>query len=508
MNNYISKIIQPPSIMNYNGHVLYSNDKIQPIPFAVVSKNYERNATTTEIPSKLKKFIVEIEDKRFYNHRGIDLKGILRASIENFRAGKIVQGGSTITQQLARHFLRDSRRTVWRKLREAVKAIEIERRYSKTEILDLYFQNIYFGGKLFGLRSASLFYFKKEPKNLSEIQQLELLTILRGPNYYLSQLSKTQNRFQRINLDLFSRKIITKNRFVKNQKVKVKFEKHHLQVFNDKTIPFIVKAINDNNKSIFTTIDYDIQKIANSYVLDSKYPVSVICISKSRVLAVASTYGTSHPFLSKTNVGSTLKPFLYTHLRQNGLDENQTFKSFSNSLNWSVREIQNTKSELTISEALFQSNNNAFINACVENGLPKSLGFLSQLLGKNHEEFFPSSILGATKSGISLYELANAYSKFFHVENLTIYQKECLCILNKIACEKLGFVIDDVFIKTGTTNDNQDRFVLSANADLVLAISRGENPINDYSKEGNFISSIKNHFLKLLIPSQKGYKWI
>jgi len=122
----------------FEGYVIYYKDVDCEIPFGVVSEDYECRAVTDYIPTKLKEYLVQIEDKRFFKHNGLDPKGISRAIIENIKAGKIVQGGSTITQQLARNLLKDNSKTVVRKLREAIKAIQLEKKYSKDEILNLY----------------------------------------------------------------------------------------------------------------------------------------------------------------------------------------------------------------------------------------------------------------------------------------------------------------------------------------------------------------------------------
>jgi penicillin-binding protein 1A len=493
--------------MNYEGHVLYSQDKTKKIPFAVISANYERKAALTAVPKKLKRFLVEIEDRRFHAHNGVDLRGIVRAGLQNIKAGKIVQGGSTITQQLARNLLRDNTRTISRKISEIRKAIELEKVYTKDEILLHYFNNIYFGGNLYGIRAASLYYFGKEPSTLSEIEQLALITILRGPNYYTRRIKETQHRYQKINKVLFDRNIISKNRYEKNNRSKWDFQRNSLEVFDSKTIPFIAEVVHDSKLTIDTTINNRIQRAVSDYVSRSKYPVSIICISRKGVLATASTYGSAHPFISKTNVGSTLKPFLYIHLRQQGIHKQQTFSAITNESDWDVKEATFTKSILTLADALAQSNNNSFINACSYD-FESVYRFLSSTLNKEINEFYPSSVLGATKSGISLYELATAYSRMFHKEALLPIEKECLTILQSIALEKLQLNFENVFLKTGTTNGNKERFAILGNADLVFAISRGENPITDYSKEGSFLEGIRA-FVTTLFSSSKDndYKW-
>jgi penicillin-binding protein 1A len=115
--------------------------------------------------------------------------------------------------------------------------------------------------------------------------------------------------------------------------------------------------------------------------------------------------------------------------------------------------------------------------------------------------------LGATRKGISLFELASAYSSFFSSKNLTDSKKECLIILNKIFTDKLGFTIENAFLKTGTTNDNKERFAVLGNPELTFVVLRNENTINDESKEGGFMKEISRSFYSFF-KTNKNYLWI
>jgi penicillin-binding protein 1A len=490
-----------------NGYVIYSNDADRETPLGVVSDTYDCQAISNYVPTRLKKFIVEIEDKRFYSHNGIDFKGVTRAIVENIKAGRIIQGGSTISQQLARNIIRDTSKTVTRKLKETIKAIQIEKQYTKDEILNLYFNNVYFGKNIWGLRTAGLHYFAKETEKLNQTELLYLLTILRGPNYYSKRLESTQRRYKTINRILLDRKIISKNRFQKNEKFKIIVSETTLSNFKNATIPFIANCIDDKKKAIISSIDFKAQQFARKFVAESKYPVSIVTLKKGKVIGFASSYGTEYPFISKSNVGSTLKPFLYCHLRESGISEFEKFDACINNMNWEVREVGYYKTHLLLKEALFYSNNNSFLNAVGKVGFENNLKFLSETFNKPLSEFYPSSILGATKNGISLYELAKAYSTYFNPSNLTDIKIECLSILNKIFYEKLGFKIDCAFLKTGTTNDNKERYAILGNADLVYAVLRNENELNDESKEGSFMGQISRNLSSMFKPNVN-FGWI
>ena len=108
-------------------------------------ENRSRILSSQEIPNIMKGAVVAIEDERFYNHYGIDVVGIMRAMVTNVKAGRIVQGASTLTQQLVKNAFLSSEKTLKRKIIEAMMAFQIERKYSKDEIITLYINEIYFG---------------------------------------------------------------------------------------------------------------------------------------------------------------------------------------------------------------------------------------------------------------------------------------------------------------------------------------------------------------------------
>jgi penicillin-binding protein 1A len=142
-----------------------------------------------EIPDFLKEAVIAVEDRRFYKHWGVDFTGILRAFWVNFRSGEIVQGGSTITQQLARNLFLTTEKTLSRKIREAILALEIERTYSKDEILEMYFNQVYFGAGAYGIEAAAQTYFGKHASELTLDEGTLLAGIPRWPSRYSPYLN-------------------------------------------------------------------------------------------------------------------------------------------------------------------------------------------------------------------------------------------------------------------------------------------------------------------------------
>lgn len=137
-----------------------------------------------QIPDLLKKGLIATEDRRFYEHGAIDLIGVGRAAFTNYMAGQTIEGGSTIAQQTVKNIFLSNERTMTRKAEELALAVQLERNYSKDQILELYLNTIYFGHGAYGLREASRTYFGKEPKDLDLSQCAMLAGLPQAPSAY------------------------------------------------------------------------------------------------------------------------------------------------------------------------------------------------------------------------------------------------------------------------------------------------------------------------------------
>ena len=179
----LSKSLQPiaaPSLtlLSAEGHPIARRGAVTADPVVV-----------SELPDHVPAAFVSIEDRRFYNHSGIDPWGILRAAWRNFRAGQVVEGGSTITQQLAKLAFLSSDQTAARKLQEVLIAFWLEAWLSKDDILGRYMSSAYFGDNVYGLRAAANHYFSREPEELTVSQAAMLAGLLKAP----SRLDPTDN---------------------------------------------------------------------------------------------------------------------------------------------------------------------------------------------------------------------------------------------------------------------------------------------------------------------------
>jgi 1A family penicillin-binding protein len=135
-----------------------------------------------EIPQSLVDAVIAIEDRRFYRHRGVDLRGVLRAFARNMEAGGVKEGGSTITQQLARTLINEDDRTIRRKIREAVLALYMESKLSKDEILTRYLNNIYLGAGATGISAAAEIYFGKAVRDLTPAESAMIAGLIQAPS--------------------------------------------------------------------------------------------------------------------------------------------------------------------------------------------------------------------------------------------------------------------------------------------------------------------------------------
>lgn len=166
----------------------------------------------TDIPVYVKEAIISIEDKKFYDHEGVDISGIVRAAWAMFRNGKITQGASTITQQLCRTIFLTNDRTWERKIEEIFMAMELEKRYSKNQILEYYLNNIYFGNGHYGIEAASRGYFNCGVKDLSLSQIAYLCAIPNSPTAYdpVKNPTAALGRRDRILTNMYDDGIISK----------------------------------------------------------------------------------------------------------------------------------------------------------------------------------------------------------------------------------------------------------------------------------------------------------
>ncbi|MDX2144329.1 MAG: PBP1A family penicillin-binding protein [Rhodospirillaceae bacterium] len=152
--------------------------------FASFGDIYGPSVAVRDLPKHLPAAVVAVEDRRFYEHPGIDLRGLARAMVENLKAARVVQGGSTITQQVAKNLFLSPERTIGRKLREMLLAWRLEQAFTKDQILAIYLNRVYLGAGTYGVEAAAQRYFGRSAREVSVYQAAVLAGLLKAPSRY------------------------------------------------------------------------------------------------------------------------------------------------------------------------------------------------------------------------------------------------------------------------------------------------------------------------------------
>jgi penicillin-binding protein 1A len=232
-----------------------------------------------KIPDIIVASFLAAEDDNFYNHAGFDILGFLRALVANIKAGGFVQGGSTITQQVAKSFLLTSERSIIRKLKDILLALKIERKFSKKDILHLYLNQVYLGGGYYGVKSAFTGYFGKDLSEITIAEAAMVAGLLVAPGRYSPYINPTMaKRRQRYVLGrLFKTGKIKEDQYkaALEEKIKYRLKKatpFKAGYFTDWVRQRIIKLVGKQQfltggYRIKTTLNMDLQKVAEAEVL-------------------------------------------------------------------------------------------------------------------------------------------------------------------------------------------------------------------------------------------------
>jgi len=237
-----------------------------------------RIVALSEVPPLVVKAILAVEDERFYSHHGIDPISVLRAFWVNLRSGGVVQGGSTLTQQLMKNFFLGDERTFKRKIKEALMSLIAERKYSKEEILENYLNEIYLGQRgsqgIFGIWEAAQFYFSKQLSELTVGESALLAGLIRAPNRYspYRSLDTAMKRRNVVLAKMLDDRIITRRQYETAIREALP-HRELIKVTNDAPfyVDFLRRELAENYSNdvltaegykIFTSLDLQLQKIA------------------------------------------------------------------------------------------------------------------------------------------------------------------------------------------------------------------------------------------------------
>lgn len=294
------------------------------------------NITLEEIPESFREAIVAVEDKNFYSHHGIDLGGIARAFITNIKAGRIAAGGSTITQQTAKNLFLSHERTVSRKIKELFYALQLERKYSKDEILTMYCNTIYFGQGAYGLEVAARTFFAKSAANLDPQEAALLAGLPNSPSVFNPYENPDQARErQKVVLERMVQEGYLSNaertqlleqplHYSKGGYVTGEAPYFTAMVKEYLTRRYGERMVYQGGLKVYTTLDLEMQQAANQAVQegmssrDAELQVALVAIDPAngqiRALVGGRNYGSStyNRVFSLRQPGSTFKPFMYS----------------------------------------------------------------------------------------------------------------------------------------------------------------------------------------------------
>jgi penicillin-binding protein 1A len=336
---------------------IYSSDGIL---IDYIGEEMREYVKLSEMADCVTKAVVAAEDAGFFSHTGISLKGITRALFKNIISRRIVQGGSTITQQLAKNLFLTSRKTLSRKIKEILFAIKIEKKLSKSEILELYLNQIYFGNGVYGIKSASRLYFGKEPRELNLTECAFLASLPRSPSLYnpFNNKEKTLSRMRYVLERMHELHFINENELESAKKADVLLRlksnvKRLSPYFTDYAVSLLEGKIGSEVfysevKEVKTTLNYSFQKIAEDALkrgieelkkrhkrLYSNYSdepdgcVIILSVKNGEILSMVGgkDYAKSQfnrCVQSRRTIGSLIKPFIYTSAIKSGFSPEDT----------------------------------------------------------------------------------------------------------------------------------------------------------------------------------------
>ncbi len=401
-----------------------------------------------DMPVEIRQATVAIEDKRFYEHGGVDYEGVVRAGWKNLTSGKTVQGGSTITQQLVRAlYIKDPKRDFKRKIREAKMASELEQQHSKRWILEQYLNDVPYGtvgGKTaIGIEAAAETYFGEHAKDLTLVQSAMIAGLPQAPSQY-NPFQNERAAFQRRNEVLQAMAdsgYITQDEATNASTKAIKLHPGHL--YTQRREPYFFDYVEQQliekygagvyrkgGLKVYTTIDPKLQEegrlaIKKNLYLKTDPSAAIVMIDSATgyIKAMASSGGYHDRTFNLAaqghrQPGSAFKPFVLTTAVLQGADPDRTIyvsKPISLQIpgygTWSPHTYGNTYSGAeTLTQATLHSDNSVYAQLDVDVG-PQKVAETAKLMGITTKlDGVPSEGLGGLRLGVSPLEMADAYA--------------------------------------------------------------------------------------------------
>ncbi len=402
-------------------------------------------ATSEQIPEVMKQATVAVEDARFYTHHGIDMQGVARAMVQNVRAGSIVQGGSTITEQFVKNAYVGNERTYTRKMREAVLAWELENKWSKDKILTEYLNTVYYGAGSYGVEAAARTYFHKRASQLKLEEAALLAALPKFPTRYspTTDAKKAKERRNIVLALMAEQGYITPEKAASASKRKLGVYKHPPSL-NDSMADYFTSYVTgiltkrygsrqvfEGGLKVYTSIDMDWQQKAIDVIKSTTGPLNFGFKPSAALVAVEPKTGYIRTMVggldykkrkfnlatqAKRQPGSSMKPFVLTAAVLQGMNPDTTYYNSNSPIvipmgayaaPWVVNGDGPGGPE-TVSQATTISDNVVYAQLSVDVG-PKSTADVARKMGITSKlTEVPSITLGTSE--VTPLEMAVAYA--------------------------------------------------------------------------------------------------
>ena len=412
----------------------------------------------TDMPDDLKKALITTEDRKFYSHGGVDIKGIARAIVKDIRAGDFVEGASTITQQLTKTLFLTPKKTITRKIKEAILSFQLERRYTKDEILALYLNQVYFGSGAYGVESAARLFFGKPVRDLDLPECALLAGMPRAPSRYspLVNLDLATRRRDIVLKQMLATGLITRQQYraaVDTPVIVARPTQTHRTApyFVDYVKPLLENAVGESRLykgglTVFTTLDSKLQQAAQKaghagveqliarmtrnriQDPDPQVALAALDVKSGGILAMVGGRDFSRsPFNRATSAyrqpGSAFKPLIYAKALEQGysqdkliLDAPVAYQRGNSIKQWQPQNYsKDFKGEITLRTALSLSKNIPAVRLIEALGPATVIEFARRLGIRTPLRSNLSLALGTSE--VTLLELTAAYAVFPNAGN-------------------------------------------------------------------------------------------
>ncbi len=494
------------------------------------------------IPEHTLNAFIAIEDKRFFSHNGIDIKGLIRAGVNNVKSASFKEGASTISQQLIKNTHLSSEKTIKRKLTEIKLSYLLEKKYSKRQILEKYLNTIYFGDNCYGINSAANHYFNKSPDKLSINESAFLAGVIKAPSVY-SPYNNYDKSIKRKNLvlkNMHEQGYITAKEYHENINEILVFTKEdnnfgygYLYMANKQLNELINRAFYGvSNLKVYTNYDKEKQKALTENLLnqdDLNVNKSGVAITKDgKVCAYYSTCGNAI-----RQMGSVFKPIMvYAPAIENNVVYSMS-KIYDERCDFNGYAPKNYNEKyygyVSVKESLAKSLNVCAVKLLNYTGVNKAISYVSKTdIPLTKEDDSLCLALGATKKGATLTQIVGAYSVFNNdgcyikpsfiekivddygniiyqnlMQKTKVFNSDTIGVVNDMnsycvsdgTAKKLSFSNMNLYAKTGTVGNekgNSDAYSISYNKDYILGVWYGakENELMSNSITGGSYPTI------------------